>query len=167
MNELQTLAEHEGKLSSQISLVTGTVEQKYNELLRLGIFADYKSVHTKYVELAKKSSGEIGLEALKRALFLQWMAQAEPAGLTGLYEIDSDCEKKLITLLSDTLGNQPIDPELMFMIQWYYSITDWYFDQMASELGSYLKGQNTGKISLVSSDRGAMGLYWKEIAKRF
>jgi hypothetical protein len=59
------------------------MEEKHEQLLRRGGFAEYRKIHASYVAFIE--SNDEGLEALKRALSLNWYEQAELSCLTGLW----------------------------------------------------------------------------------
>ncbi|MDQ3534286.1 MAG: hypothetical protein M3421_01505 [Bacteroidota bacterium] len=69
------------------------------------------------------------IEALKRGLFIQWYALAEPNYLTGIADVDEQAESKIIHLLSEVIINGNVDEELCWMLD-YYPAWDWIFEGM-------------------------------------
>src|ERR1700740_397884 len=48
------------------------------------IYNRYKIIHKEYINLIKNADNETQLEALKRAVYLQWISSFEPSHLTGV-----------------------------------------------------------------------------------
>ena len=121
---LAELTEEEGRLAAEVERVTGSMEQKRAELERRGVFRDYARVHSAYSALAAGGS----IEALKRALFLQWFAVSEPSCFSGLGEVEPESERRVFELLDSLAANGLPDPELRWMLPYYYRNTDFHFD---------------------------------------
>ena len=75
---LDDLAALEEQLLLQVEHVTASTEA---QLERAGVFAAYRYVHTAYAELLLDP--DCGMEALKRALFLQWCGRPLRIWCTG------------------------------------------------------------------------------------
>jgi len=121
--ELDDLAREEGRLLRQVRSLEGTVEAKGAGLGALGVFAAYAEVHRRYTALAEAGS----TEALKRALFLQWFAAAEPPFLTGISELDREAERRTAMLTERLCATGTMDEELGWMLPHYFLIASWAF----------------------------------------
>src|SRR4051794_23073956 len=95
---LQELANKEDDLHSKVIDLyyqpqTIDISKQLNE-----VFNEYKKVHLRYADL---SSGDI--EALKRGLFIQWYALAEPSYMTGISDLYEIAEDKVIQSLNQLI----------------------------------------------------------------
>jgi hypothetical protein len=130
------------------------------------IFADYAAIHREYVALA--AGGDV--EALKRALFLQWYRVTEPWYLCGLSDLDATAEHQAVRLIDERCASNRLDDELRWMLPYYYLITDYYFQYVGHcpALVTYCQAHpQRGLIKkppgFVSQGRGQMGEYWESI----
>lgn len=153
-----TKAEHE--LIGRLESVVGTIEEK-NELLETsGIFAAFDDLYRQYTD-------NEDLEALKRAIFYFWFQQAEPSFLSGLGELKEETNDKVFAKLDAIAKKGEIDGELAWMLPYYYTITDWLFDDIYKSTGP-LKQVLTHNGDRWQFDcdpkafrnRGLMGRYW-------
>jgi hypothetical protein len=154
----------ETRLLTQVQTVSGTIEQKAQQLRAAGVFQDYAAVHKGYAELAERTGN---LEALKRALFLQWYTVSEPPCFTGLSDMDPQAEAIIFRLLEQMLTVGRLDNELAWMLPYYGGVTGWYFEAHAGpRLQEYLRSagrpgwQETLKDRKALSNRGQMSYYW-------
>lgn len=104
-------------------------------------------------------------EGLKRALFIQWYARAEPSFVTGIGELDAAAERTVLRTVSRCLS-QPDEhmnnAELRAMAAWYqqqHRPEDWELD-IAEPFGS-LDRPPCEAID-TTLERGVMGLYWAQ-----
>lgn len=124
---VQTIPEltlEEDRLCSIVMSVTGTIEEMSDQLANVGVYDAYSCVHVAYTKLAV--DGDI--ESLKRAIFLQWYSQSEPACFTGLGRIKEKEELYVLKLLNDLAVTDGFDEEMRWMLLHYYAITDFYFN---------------------------------------
>lgn len=131
-----------------------------------GIFLEYRSVHHAYAELSRSD-----IEALKRGLFIQWYALAEPNYLTGISDLDENAENRIMQAIIDIIKAGKSDQELIWMLN-YYSNWNWIFDRLTSFTGfnsQIVNEQNNhlpAKIDRVEmAQRGQMGKYWNSLTK--
>lgn len=124
------------------------------------IFAEYKLIHQTYANLAAQD-----VEALKRGLFLQWYALAEPNYLTGLLSLDKEAGNRIIEALNKQINTGQTDSELVWMLN-YYSHSDWIFEEFESFKGFDAKIVNEQNDNLPKDidrdkmrERGQMGRY--------
>jgi hypothetical protein len=69
-----------------------------------------------------------------RALFIQWIAFVEPPILTGVRGLDRGTQRRVLEEVQRRIERDQADNELVTMLRWYDSITDWYFDDYADLL---------------------------------
>lgn len=133
---------------------------------------EYRQVHQQYAVLMLDKPH--GLEALKRALFLQWFSVVEPPFLSGIAGLDKETQEKVMAELMRRVETNALDRELSAMVLWYYSLADWYFAPFdrARLLGSRSNSDPPGTIAskMASKEammnRGQMGEYWLSIISK-
>lgn len=151
---------------AEVSAVEGTMEAKYAELEARGVLHSYIEVHRDYVELA--AGGDI--EALKRAIFLQWFEVVEPPFLTGIANLDRDAVVGAMELIENLCAAAAIDDELAWMLPYYFLIAEWAFPAPAQcpHFTAYCKEHAPNGLVLPAvgtelRGRGQMGEYWREL----
>ncbi|MGY5353492.1 hypothetical protein [Wenyingzhuangia sp. IMCC45467] len=126
------------------------------------IFESYSEIHTRYTNLSVES-----LEALKRAIFIQWFSISEPDFLSGIRELDNESIHKTLMNIEKVLKNKSADTELLWMLNYYFE-WDFLFDNYI-ETFDYKK-YNLEKFNLPETfeyhDRGQMGDYWNSIINK-
>ncbi len=165
------LAVEEDRLLAQVEHAQGHMEQKWEWLRARGVFAAYSKVHRAYVALIADTPE--GTEALKRALFLQWIAAIEPTVFTGIAELRLDTQRAVAVDIERRLTHGQADYELMWMLRWYDSVLPWYFDDFADlpQLRQFLEDKypdiRLARVFTEESlkDRGQMGAYWLEMLR--
>jgi len=130
------------------------------------IFIEYRKVHQAYAELSLTDT-----EALKRGLFIQWYALAEPNYLTGIADLDENAENKIVQALNGLIEASKVDSELIWMLN-YYSNWDWVFQRLTSFTGfnsKIVNEQNNHLPDKIDRDemaqRGQMGKYWNSLTQ--
>ncbi|MDQ3031575.1 MAG: hypothetical protein M3Y87_04100 [Myxococcota bacterium] len=167
---LAELTAEEDRLLAIIGSVAGSMEQKFDALRRHGVFRDYARVHAEYAELASRGDAE----ALKRAVFLQWFAQSEPACFTGLWELAPAAERRVLELLDRLAAADAMDSELRWMLPYYHAITDFAFDGrdglpsldrwLRENASAEFPGARTDDAALAG--RGQLSAYWHRPGSR-
>ena len=148
-DELENLAEEEECLFARVIQVEGTFEAREQQLREEGVFEAYRRIHAEYARLAVEQEN---LEALKRALFLQWYAAIEPSAFTGIPEtgplgtdegLRGEAESQVLGEVDRRVREGQLDNELHWMLPLYYSIQEWYFDtrEGLGALNAYLPTQ--------------------------
>lgn len=165
---LADVTEAERRVLAAVSRVQGLIDEKIEKIQAWGIFAAYSDVHACYAQLALRGDGE----ALKRALFLQWYACAEPPFLSGLGEMDEVAERAVFQRLDELAARDELDDELRWMLPWYALIAEYYFEERAPmALARWLATRGDAHdVDLAAKgaslvDRGQMGKYWRSILK--
>jgi hypothetical protein len=168
MISLESLTATEETLAREVSRVTGLIHEKEDQLEAAGVFRRYLDVHTAYTELA--TAGD--LEALKRALFLQWYALSVPCFCTGIFETAPDSDLTVLTTVERLLDQGRLDPELHHMLPYYYFHTDFFLEAKPGleSLKRYChqtcpappSAQWVEPSAMVG--RGLMGEYWRSVA---
>jgi hypothetical protein len=144
---LDKLATQEEALVLQVESATGAAEARIAQLEQAGVFEIYHRVHTAYAQLLLDPAS--GMEALKRALFLQWYGWLEPLHLTGLRDVGVDEQWHVMQRVDQVVGYRQIDREFACMLDWYYSLTSWFFDDGIGlpAVGSYME-RSTSKLDV-------------------
>jgi hypothetical protein len=177
---IQDLTEKENTLLVQIQNVRGLMEEKTQQLKDAGVFETYNQIHKDYVKLAV--DGDI--EALKRAIFIQWFGVFEPGCFTGIpgtnpwgdgMGLDVEVEKQSLDLAERYYFSENVDDEFKWMVAWYYSLGDYYFEHflgasaLVKALGRYGEEYKLWEDGLPSrkslENRGQMGGYWLSLLK--
>lgn len=110
-----------------------TLEGRGNEL---DVYLRYTLIYRAYVDLAFNGDSYERMEALKRALFIQWYSVAEPQFMSGIIyigapiddfaELDLRRELAILEHVQKFILGQAFDSELHWMMDWYYRIYDYY-----------------------------------------
>ena len=150
--------------SSVISL-SGTMEEKAEQIIILGYAEQYRKIHSEYAKLNKSD-----LEALKRGLFLIWYSRTEPSCYTGIADLDPEAENAIIKTVDRRINMNATDYELDWMLS-YYSNFEFAFEQFR-EYKSFYRKLTTEKTEMPNSIdkkemkmRGQMGIYWNSLTK--
>jgi len=149
------------------------VESSVHAQLRiLGVPADYDKIYRSYV--SHMNEPVYGPEALKRALFLQWYADVEYIMFTGIGNIDINIQAEVLREIQGRIEKDSIDTELIWMLRWYASIREWYFDPFTdlASLKTFLLDRypdiqlDTVFTEVSLAGRGLMGEYWRSMWDR-
>ena len=145
--------------SNVINIYDGKTSSLIPNLTLKEIYEEYAKVHNEYSKLSHKN-----IEALKRALFIQWYSITEPNYLTGINELDEKTERKIIADLKNIIDRNETDEELMWMLN-YYMNWDFVFDRFKDivEFKIIVRENIVGKPKIKTDERGQMGIYWKSI----
>ena len=128
-----------------------------------GIFTEYEMIHRQYVDIAVVDSD---IEALKRAIFIQWFRRAEPPFLSGINRLDESAELLALDELQKLESVDQVDEEFTWMLKCYYQVAD-IFIAPRSRYGTLVKyleklpawnPLDAKKYSF--HHRGQMGDYW-------
>jgi hypothetical protein len=101
-------------------------------------FKEYTRIHKAYIHLIKTGDEDTKMEALKRSLYIQWIASFEPPFITGIATSFGIFDRPLVGLelkdyqfvydyLDNLIKNNGIDEELREMLS-YYSSWDFVFE---------------------------------------
>jgi hypothetical protein len=169
---LDALSKQEIKLHDEAANITGLIEQREQQLVDRGVFDEYKRLHQQYLVLFNHTPDpSIRLEALKRLVFLNWYALAEPAFITGINELDEETVQAAFAILNSYLIQHQLDHELHWMLSYYAACCDWafltYTEPGLPELTAFVTAVDTSISHFKHNkpeemdNRGQMGLYWK------
>jgi hypothetical protein len=165
---LDDLAAWEERLSKTVNSCTGLMEDQFKELEKLGVFSEYVQIHQEYV--SRIGTDASGIEALKRALFIQWYADSEPGCFTGILRIDPFARKRVCVLLDQIISQDGVDDEFQWMLCHYFAISDWSFpvEYNTPNLHRFLKTNTSEKLPerFMDKNRGIMSHYWTSILNR-
>jgi hypothetical protein len=117
---LQELAKREGALMEHVNSLVGLMEDKERQLAKDGTYAQYAAIHEAYTVLA--GPPDLSLEALKRAIFLGWYANAEPSCFTGISDLHEGAVSLTHDLLRAAWAEGRIDEEFRAMLGLYWSM---------------------------------------------
>lgn len=160
---INELTKKETELYLKVCSLIGTIEEKNEQVTKLGISNEYKIIHQKYAELSSEN-----IEALKRGLFINWFAVSEPTFLTGIAELDEYAQEKIIKEINERIKKQTIDFELNWMLN-YYKNWDYVFSKFSKYDFFYAKITSNEEIEIPKIDkqkmenRGQMGIYWNSL----
>lgn len=155
---IDELTEKENQLYLKVSSLNGTIEEKLEQIIELGISKEYKVIHQKYAELSSEN-----MEALKRGLFINWFSVTEPTFITGINELDENAEEKIIEEVNERIKNKTVDCELNWMLNYYKN-----WDYAFSKFEKIMSVENTELPKIEKQEmesRGQMGIYWNSINK--
>ena len=161
---LEQLAQRENNLCLVVTELYHQKQSAENDEKLREVFTSYKHIHQQYSEMA-----EMDTEALKRALFIQWYALTEPNYLSGINTVDEQAEIKVITILNDLIVRNAVDPELIWMLN-YYATWDYVFDRFPTHVNLKAFVANVNLDTLpekidrkAMGKRGQMGKYWNSL----
>jgi hypothetical protein len=171
---LRELAEREVGLMEHVDSLVGLMEDKERQLAEPGdeTYAQYAAIHEACAGLA--GPPDMSLEALKRAIFLGWYADAEPSCFTGIANLHEGAVSLTHDLLRVAWADGRLDEEFEAMLGWYWSMPpcDFAGSPATDEFARYLSrlspeaylSQNFSQDDLMT--RGQMGRYWIDIVFR-
>jgi len=155
------LTKKEIELYSVVVGLRGTMEERSAQLRDKGVFDAYKQIHSCYADNADED-----LESLKRGLFIQWYSMTEPSCFTGIGELDSSSEKKIIKQIDKLIKHARVDSELSWMLKYYFTwdhvferfeeydrLRDWIKNVAGADLPDEINRDEMSR-------RGQMGQYW-------
>jgi hypothetical protein len=128
------------------------------------IFNEYEKIHYEYTNLAIHSSN---IEALKRAVFIQWFEVAEPEFLSGIKQLDQESKVLVFDELQKIFLSKSIDEEFVWMLNCYYRIAPFFLVPRSRfrKVIKFLEGLSEWKPEKAADfsflNRGQMGLYWQ------
>jgi len=157
-------------------------DQSIIDTLLSDCFKKYKAIHISYIELIKGDDASMKLEALKRALFIQWIGSLDPSFLTGIefaFEAEDMADETagielaeirfVYEYLDQLIEEGTMDLELFEMLS-YYSHWEYIFEREdfkdLNQLQHFVQtiDQNKSWSSSIKmrdlSHRGQMGLYF-------
>lgn len=128
------------------------------------IFPEYTAIHCAYVELAVRNED---IEALKRAVFLQWYATVEPSFLSGIKQIEEQSANAAMDEVQHLVVSEKIAEEFLWMLQCYYQISDHFlyppdkYNELIRKIDSLAPWKSETGYKFVFINRGQMGRYWQ------
>lgn len=166
--DLDSLAAREVALLQRL---TEGADPAFEDGQQRAIQGEFGAIYAAYL-LAIRQGDQL-LEALKRASFLQWYAFIEPFYITGAGELARTDQRYVMEAFEHALEEGWIDEEARCMLNWYNSITPWYFDEFRSlpRLAQLLIEEHP-TIDLAQHistrylrSRGMMGQYFDEMVQ--
>lgn len=117
MITLHDLAGWESRVAMLVARTDGSIEERDRHLERSGLYAEYPAILSAYLELADDEAH--GLEALKRAVFIVWIAAVEPSFVTGISELPDTAVREVFDRLEAVCREELYDDELEAMLAGY------------------------------------------------
>lgn len=171
---LNALAREELALQRLVCHASGTAAAINSSLQQQGVFAAYRQIHKAYVQLASfKQERHTRNEALKRAIFLNWYSQLEPAAFTGLADLDEQQITEAYFVLNKIIEKGWLTDEQRWMLQ-HYASWDWailqYTENKIHALSNWVVAARDrlavlppqAVLQQSMQGRGLMGLYFLE-----
>jgi hypothetical protein len=169
--DLKELAEKEERLMEIVFGLSGmSMEDKHSHLEDKGIFDEYRNIHEAYAELYFETGD---MEALKRAMFIQWYSISEPDCFTGIFILTKKSEEKVIREIEEMIAENRLDEEFELMLKWYYAVSDYYFEDLVPgpTIVKHFSNVDPGKkpfpdlerVLVNREGRGQMGYYFKSV----
>jgi hypothetical protein len=161
---LGDLAIQENKLVQQVMNYNGPIESKSQGLMQSGVFSAYEKLHTHYTDFAIKHSD---VEALKRAIFIQWYSLAEPEFNSGIGNLNENVRLQALDEVQRLVLRKEVDLEFAWMLNCYFHITEFFVtpNERYQDLLKYLESMPVWNPSdgkdYSFDNRGQMGIYWQ------
>lgn len=174
--KLDKLANKEEKILLKLEFVDGTIAEQITAIKEQKLFKKYQKIHKKYLQIAQSSKEvEEAQEALKRGLFINWVAFVEPDFITGIGELADEVAVEFYSILEDKIADQTIDDELVWMLFYYAAKSDWvllyYAERRFPNITRFVARTDALIVPILLEKlggldfegRGQMGRYWEDI----
>ena len=172
---LDQLSAQELEIYHTVQAAAGNARALNRNLQQQGLFKQYRQIYQAYVALSSfKMERAVRNEALKRAIFLGWYSELEPAAFTGLADLAEDKVTEVYLLLNKVVERGWMNEELAWMLR-HYARWGWvilqYTENKIHGVSKLIKSMDTPGLSLPLPEiekrsmdkRGLMGLYFKEV----
>jgi len=157
---INELTDAEMSLIEKLESVTGLMDEKTEQLRDNGVFYGFAQIYREYAESEEP-------EAFKRAVFFFWFQFSEPSCFSGLHELPKETNDLVFEKLERFAADGNIDSELRWMLPYYYSISDWIFDDVYTSSKTLRRVLTEKEDHLIANvrhedfvNRGLMGSYW-------
>ena len=170
MLSLSSLAGWEEAVVASIRAASGTVDERYRQIERSGLYGEYPAIVGAYIELL--DDAESASEALKRALFLVWRGAMFSPDVTGIADVPQSSARHVMERLDGVVRAGEGDEELAWMLAWYREHGE-YALELLGATPAVLRWRSDlapdawrrGDVSTPRMrQRGQMGLYWSTVA---
>jgi hypothetical protein len=167
MPTLMALAGWEDAILASLNGARGTIEEKDEQIRRSGLYAEYPAVLRSYID---HLAPELSMEALKRAVFLVWVAALEPPPVSGIAEFPERYSREVMAALEDQVCYRVLDEEFLMMLAWYRSVFALPFELFGADRqvpavtrGIAAKAWRERFTPAQFQDRGQLGHYWRRL----
>jgi hypothetical protein len=169
---IERLTEWEDHFILKFGGVSEVDENRKSNFSEKVLCEENRAIYEQYILLISRQPAQV--EALKRAVFLQWYAVSEPPYLSFLSGLKPELQRIILNKVQGQIENKKLDNEFEHMLSWYYFISDWYFDSFSDlpilvehleNISSSLKPLEYLKRSDFNK-RGQMGIYWQSLLKQ-
>jgi hypothetical protein len=166
---LSSLAGWEDAVLASIAGATGTVEQRDRQIERSGLYGEYPAILNAYIELL--ADDESAAEALKRALFLVWIAAMGAPADTGIAALPDASARSVIEEADGRIRSGATDDELGWMLAWYAAEGRFVFELYGATPRLFRFAESrpreawrSGVDVAAMRGRGQLGRYWAALA---
>lgn len=169
---LDNLSDNECQLYKDTISLSGTIEDRTQQLSENGTYDKYREIHQQYFDLLNTTADDkIKIEVLKRLTFLNWYSILEPGCFTGVGNLDKQTIFNSFSILNDYIKENKLDPEFIWMLS-YYACWDWiiltFSENKLDELTNFVKTVDASILHVPKhqlpkgsmDNRGQMGIYW-------
>jgi hypothetical protein len=172
MLSLSALASWESVILASIEGASGTIDDRDAQITRSGLYAEYPAIFATYLELAQLADDPAtALEALKRAVFVAWLAFTAPSVFTGIAELPELQVRELMHTLNSAIVDGRVDDELRWMLVFYNAEFGYVFEHFGPvrALDELIAGRSLDDVYANRGDkarfegRGQMGRYWMRV----
>ena len=162
--KIETISENENNVLNMLRIDDqddeDNIEQQIDDVYKM-----YNDIFICYVVLAVH---DMNIEALKRAIFLQWYSKSQPYPVTGLKSLDPVFQNKAMEKLAEYFDKGRLDEEFVIMLFHYYKVNKSIFmayekNEAFVKLFANTRLSNKAYFILKQIDfnnRGQMGQYW-------
>ena len=167
MHSLSALAGWEEAILASLRGAHGTIEEKDDQIRRSGLYGEYPAVLRSYIDHLPYDQAP---EALKRAVFLVWLAALEPPPFSGIAEFSERYSREVMVDLEERARDGRLDEEFLMMVAWYHSVLDAPFHLFGADryVPQVVRDVNpdawrTRFTVAHFNDRGQLGHYWRSL----
>lgn len=156
-DKLVELSNQELEIVNLIQSIKGSLEERRELLIKQNVFEKYRKIFYEYSKIED-------IEAIKRAVFIQWYATIEPDVFSGIGELDKEEEDKNLEKIYGMVFNSTLDAEFTYMLSHYYQLSEWLFNNDVMNIFSEKRITDVlfeGSSKMVN--RGQMGVYWNSV----
>lgn len=170
MLSLSSLAGWEEAVLASVAGASGSVEERYRQIERSGMYGEYPAIVSAYVELFDDEESHV--EAVKRALFLVWRSAMFSPDVTGIAALPESTARVVMERLDALIRADEGDEELAWMLAWYRDTGEFALELLGAtprvlRWESDLPPDQWRRVPISPATmrrRGQMGSYWSELA---
>lgn len=170
MLSLSSLAGWEEAVLASVQGASGSMEERYRQIERSGMYGEYPAILSAYVELF--GDEDSSLEAIKRALFLVWRGAMFSPDVTGIAALPESTSRVVMERLDAAIRADEGDEELAWMLAWYREQGEFALELLGAtprvlRWEGDLEADAWRRAGITPAGmrrRGQMGVYWSQLA---